>query len=68
MTKLECAIIMAHTGVTMLTGEDIIIFYKYIEDIMERPVWTHELANKNIVEEIKNRSREDFIKLCSTAI
>lgn len=67
MTKLECAIIMAHTGVTMLTGEDFSIFHKYIEDIMKRPVWTHELADKNIVEEIKDKSKNDFLKLCATA-
>lgn len=67
MTKQECAIIMAHTGIAMLIGEDISIFHKYIEDIMGRPVWLHELADKNIVEEIKNKSRDDFIKLCSTA-
>ena len=59
---------MAHTGTTMLTGEDFSIFHKYIEDIMERPVWLHELADKAVVDEIKKRSEDDFIKLCATAI
>lgn len=67
MTKLECAIIMAYTGTTMLMGEDFSIFHKYIEDIMERPVYLHELADKDIVAEIKRRSEKDFIKLCATA-
>lgn len=67
MTKLECAIIMAHTGTTMLTGEDFSIFHKYIEDIMGRSVWLHELANESVVAEIKRRSEKDFIKLCATA-
>lgn len=52
----------------MLTGEDFSIFHKYIEDIMERPVWLHELADKAVVDEIKKRSEDDFIKLCATAI
>lgn len=67
MTKLECAIIMAHTGTTMLMGEDFSIFHKYIEDIMERPVYLHELANESVVAEIKRRSKNDFLKLCITA-
>lgn len=67
MRKIECAIIMAYTGAVMLTGEDIIIFYKYIENIMKRPVYTHELADEAIVKEIKARSKIDFIKLCATA-
>ena len=44
MTKQECAIIMAHTGICMLTGEEFNEFHKYVEYIMGRPVWTHELA------------------------
>ena len=30
MTKRECAIVMAHTGITMLTGDDFDIFHKYV--------------------------------------
>ena len=59
---------MAHTGITMLMGEDLDIFHKYIEDIMGRPVWLHELANEIIAEEIKSKSKDDFIKLCTTAV
>ena len=64
MTKNEAAIIMAYTGTTLLTGEDFSIFHKYIEDKLERPVWTHELADKAVWEQIKEASREDFINLC----
>lgn len=64
MTKKEAAIIMAYTGTTLLTGEDFSIFHKYIEDKLERPVWTHELADKAVWEQIKEASREDFINLC----
>lgn len=64
MTKKECAIVMAYTGITMLSGEDFRIYHRYIEDIMGRPIWTHELANESVVKEIKEKSRYDFLKLC----
>jgi hypothetical protein len=66
MTKKECAIVMAYTGITMLSGEDFRIYHRYIEDIMGRPVWTHELANEAVVKEIKEKSRYDFLKLCES--
>ena len=68
MTKQECAIIMAYTGICMLTGEEFNEFHKYIEYIMNRPVWTHELADKKIWEEIKEKSEDDFMNLCKEAI
>lgn len=67
MTKKECAIIMAHTGICMLQGTDFSIFHKYIEEIMKRPVYTHELADKSTAAEIKEKSKADFIFLCQNA-
>lgn len=67
MTKQECAIIMAYTGTCMLTGDEFSVFHKYIEKLMNRPVWTHELANKEIWEEIKKKSEVDFMNLCKEA-
>ena len=64
MTDKEKAIVMAHTGICMLTGEKFRVFHAYIEDIMGRPVYTHELAIQSISDEIKEKSRDDFIKLC----
>lgn len=63
MTKKEAAIIMAYTGVCMLTGNDFSIFHEYIENIMTRPVFIHELPY--IEEEIKKASFNDFIKICA---
>ena len=67
MTDREKAIITAYTGITMLTGDKFSIFHKYIEDIMGRPIWTHELANPNVWDEIKEKSRDDFLRLCAEA-
>lgn len=64
MTDREKAIVMAYTGTAMLTGEKLSIFYKYIEDILGRPVWTHELLFDSVCEEIKEKSKSDFLELC----
>lgn len=65
MTKHECAVIMAFTGVAMLKGNDLDIFYEYIAKILGRPVYTHEMAM--LSEEIKEASRNDFVQLCRNA-
>ena len=67
MTKRECAIVEAYTGYVMLIGEDTSEFYKYIAEKMHRPVYTHEMASKEIQKQIKMVSREDFIDLCRSA-
>ena len=64
MTDKEKAIVMAYTGITMLSGEKFSIFHEYIEEIMKRPVFTHELGSELIFEQIKEASRADFLKLC----
>lgn len=64
MTDQEKAIVMAYTGVAMLSGDKFSIFHKYIEDICGRPIWTHELANANVINEIKEKSKPDFLRLC----
>lgn len=65
MTQRECAIIMAFTGSCMLTGENLKSFYDYVEELMGRPVYSHEISE--LSEEIKERSRGDFIDLCRSA-
>lgn len=67
MTKKECAIVMAHTGICMLAGEDFQIFHKYVENIMGRPVYTHEMGDPRIANEIKEKSTNDFLLLCQEA-
>ena len=67
MTDREKAIIMAYTGTCMLTGEKFNIFHKYIEEICGRPIWAHELAIENVVDEIKEKSKADFLWLCENS-
>ena len=60
MTKREAAIIGAYTGVLLGKFDDM---HSYIEEIMGRPVWTHELANEKTVDAIKEKSRADFLAI-----
>ena len=39
--------------------------YKFIEEKLGRPVWTHELANELVINELKEAVKEDFLKLCA---
>lgn len=63
MTDREKAIVMAYTGACMLTGDKFQVFHKYVEGIMGRPIWTHEMAQ--LADEIKEKSKADFMALCA---
>ena len=60
ITKREAAIITAHTGMMLGSFSD---FHEYVEHIMDRLVWTHEMSRKEISNEIKQLSKNDFIHL-----
>lgn len=62
MTDREKAIVMAYTGVCMLKEDEFKIFHKYVEEVIGRPVYTHELGE--LREKIREASKEDFLKLC----
>ena len=60
ITSREAAIIAAYTGT--LIG-DFATMHGYIEEIMERPVWTHEMGESDVWAEIKRRAKPDFLLL-----
>ena len=62
MTDREKAIVMARTGICMLTGEKFQIFHEYVEELLGQPVQTIEMAM--LAERIKNLADKDFIRLC----
>ncbi len=39
--------------------------HEYVEEIMGRPVWTHEMGNPETVKKIKEAARPDFMRLCA---
>lgn len=60
VTKREAAIVAAYTGV--LIGE-FGEMHGYIEGVMGRPVWTHELGSKEVMSEIREKSKADFVAI-----
>lgn len=67
MTDREKAIIMAYTGVCMLAGDKLCLFYRYVQDKLGRCVMTHELAYPEVRDAIKEASHDDFIELCKSS-
>lgn len=63
MTKQEKIIVSAYTGVLMCEFSDL---HKYIEEKLARPVYSHELANPAVTEEIRQKTESDFIALCKS--
>ena len=61
MTSREKAIAGAFTGVHF---GDFSAMHEYIEEIMGRPVFTHEMGYAPTVKEIKEASKQDFIAMC----
>ena len=62
MTDRERAIVMAYTGVVMLAGDKLGIYYDYVSEKIGRPVFTHELAHQDTIRDL---AREDFLGLCA---
>ena len=65
MTKLtleQAAIIGLYTGVSVGPFEDV---HKLAEDLLERPVFTYELANDDVWEKLKTLIKPQFFELCA---
>lgn len=60
MTKREAAIVSAYTGVLIGKFEDM---HEYVETILERPVYTHELGNKEMFDCIHEKAKLDFMNI-----
>jgi len=57
MTNFEGAVMSAFTGV-LLTDFD--SFHKYAENILKRPVMSHEFASDLVMHQLKEASRKDM--------
>lgn len=62
LTKEQAAIIGVYTGCTCGPFEDI---HKKIEDVLERPVCSHEMADKNLMEHVRSMIRDEFLEICA---
>lgn len=62
MTLHEKVVLSAYTGILMCDFSEV---HKYIEKLLGRPVWTHELASEALWSEIKEKAKPDFHKSSS---
>ena len=60
LTKEQAVVLTAYTGILMCKFSD---FHEYAEKILGRSVWTHEFGDKETSEVIKQKSKEDFMRL-----
>lgn len=61
LTKEQAAVISAYTGYCCGPFSDV---QEYVEKILKRPVWTHEFADKRLMEEIQAAAKPDFLSIC----
>lgn len=60
LTKEQAAVLSAHTGVLCGKFADL---HEYVEQILERPVMTHEMGSQAVADKIREASRSDFMQL-----
>lgn len=60
MTLHEKVVLSAYTGILMCDFREV---HKYIEKLLGRPVWSHELASEDLLAEIKEKAKSDFLKI-----
>lgn len=60
MTKREAAIVAAYTGFLIGKFSDM---HEYVEEIMKRPIFTHEMGFGPVHDEIHEKSKQDFISI-----
>lgn len=64
MTLEERVIVETYTGYCMTSGDERDAVYKYMQKLLGRPVYTHELAQESVVKMLQEKSKYDFVNLC----
>jgi hypothetical protein len=62
LTKEQAAIIGAYTGVLCGDFSDLL---ELIERVMGRPVRTHEMADKEFMEKLREAVKPEFMSICA---
>lgn len=65
LTPQQAAIVGAYTG--FLCG-DFSALHKKIEALLGRPVWTHEMADKELMAQVRDAAEPEFLAICAPAI
>ena len=64
MTKREALIISAYTGYLMCDMSEL---HKFIEETLGRAIYTHELADDETLNELRDKVRDEFLKIVTNA-
>lgn len=60
LTKREAAIVSAYTGY-LIGGFD--EMHKYAEEVMGRPIWTHQFADQKLCDALREAAKPDFLAI-----
>ncbi len=60
MTRRESAVMSAFTGI--MCGP-FSAMHEYVEEVMGRPVWTHEMGSREFAENLKKLAEADFLAI-----
>lgn len=60
LTKEQAVVITAYTGFLLGSFNDV---HHYIEKLMGRPVFTHEMGSKEFMDKLRRKAQADFIAL-----
>ena len=66
MKKQEAILVSAYTG--FLLTKDFSDVHKFCEDLLGRPIWTHEFASRTVQEEIKEKCRPLILAMIENEI
>jgi len=62
LTKEQAAIIGAYTGICCGEFSDL---HAKIEEVMGRPVFTHEMGDKEFMAEVRKAVKPEFLAICA---
>lgn len=66
MTKKEAVLVSAYTA-TLLTN-DFADVHKFCEELLERPIFTHEFADKKVWEQIKAKCEPLILEMIGNEV
>ena len=65
MNKREAAVISAYTGILCCKFSTV---HEYAEEVLGRPVYTHEFAFNDFTVKLKEAAKWEFITICQRVI
>lgn len=66
MDKKEAILVSAYTG--FLLTKDFSSVHKFCEDLLDRPIYTHEFENQEVIDEIRSRCKPLIIELVESEV